>query len=162
MYHARTRTTVKPRLGVLLAALLLLSFGGCGDDPVGVVATSDDLLGTWNVTSLVYAPVGGGTSVQAIEPGTSGVITFRADLTYTITFAEVGPPQVTDVEDGTFTVMGSVLVITPDDAPNDPSNLDIPELTATSATLFQAVDEFDFDDDGNDEPATTTVMLQKQ
>jgi hypothetical protein len=154
--------TVQPRLGLLLAAFLLLSLGGCGEDPVEVVATSDDLLGTWNITSLMYTPVGGGTSVQSIEPGTSGVITFRADFTYTITFTEVGPPQVTDVEDGMFTVMGSVLTITPDDAPNDPSNLDIQQLTATSATLFQADDEFDFDDDGDDEPATTTVMLQKQ
>ena len=162
MYHARTRMTARSRFGSLLAALLVVSFAGCGDDPVDVMATSDDLLGTWNVTSLVYAPVGGGTSVQAIEPGASAVITFRADLSYTITFTEVGPPQVTDVEDGTFTVMGSVLTLTPDDAPNDPSNLDIQQLTATSVTLFQAVDEFDFDDDGNDEPATTTVMLQKQ
>ena len=158
---AGTRMTMKPGLRVLIAALLLLNFGGCTDDPAGVEATTDDLLGTWDITSLVYTPVGGGTSVQAIQPGIQGVITFRADLSYTITFDDVGPPPVQEVEDGTYIVIGSVLTITPDDAPGDPSDLEIQALTSITATLFQAVDEFDFDDDGSEEPATTTVMLEK-
>ncbi len=161
MHVVGTTMPTKPRLFSLLASLLVLSVSGCGgDDPLDVDST--DVVGSWNITSLIYAAVTGGASVEALEPGVSGVVTFRSDLTYSIVFEEVGPPMVTDIEDGTFTVTADVIRITPDDAPGDPSDLEIVSLTATTLTLFQADDEFDFDDGGIDEPATTTVVLQKQ
>ena len=162
MHVARKRMTSKPRAGLMLASLLTLTLSGCGgDDPTDIQDTIDDLVGTWNITSLMYTPAAGGASVEGVQAGTSGTITFRQDLSYTLTFQETGPPPVTDMEDGTFSVAGDVLTIVPDDAPLDPSDLEIQSLTSTTARLFQADDEYDFDDDGFDEPATTTVVLQK-
>lgn len=160
MRFPRTGTTMSTRLGSLVAAVLLLSATACGgDDPLDV--TADDLLGTWNITSLLYTPVAGGASVQGVQGGLSGTISFRADLTYTFSFQDSGPPPVSETEDGTFTVVGDVLTITPDNAPGDSSALEIQALSSNSATLFQADDEYDFDDDGTDEPSTTTVTLQR-
>lgn len=153
----------RSRLGLLLAPFLLVILGSCGgDDPLDVQDIIDDLVGTWNITSLTYTPVAGGAGVEALVAGTTGVVVFRQDLTYTITFTETGPPMVTDVEDGTYAVAGDVITIVPDNAPGDPSDLEIVSLAGTSLTLLQSDDEYDFNDDGTDTPATTRVVLQKQ
>ena len=154
--------TSKPRLRSLLTTLLLLGAVSCGgDDPMDIVATASDLLGTWNITSLVHTPVGGGTPVEEVVAGLSGSVVFRQDLTYTIAFQDAGPPVVSESENGTYMVTGSSLTITPDNAPLDVTTLEIQSLTSNGVTLYQADDDYDFDDDGTDDPATTTVRLEK-
>ena len=125
----------------------------------GVDTEVNELLGTWSIVSLMFAPVGGGSAVDGLA-GTAS-ITFRENLTYTLTFVEA---QVTDVEDGTFSVSGSTLTLVEDDDPTlDPNLLTITSINSTSATLFSEDDEqFDFNDEGEETPATLTVSLQKQ
>jgi len=149
---------MKPRLGSLLTTLVLLSVSGCGgDDPVGVVATAADMLGTWDIASLTFASVPPGTSVELVSMGASGEIEFRGDGTYTLTLA--GPGEAPEVENGTFSVSGSTLSLIES---GEVTALAIQALTSTAATLFQADDEYDFNDDGFDTPATVTVVLAKQ
>jgi len=158
MQFAGTSRSIKPRLGPLLATLVLLSVGACGgDDPVGVEATASDLLGTWDITSLTFTSVPAGSSAELVSQGFSGEITFRQDGTYTLTTTD--PGQAVEVEDGTFTVSGSTLSLI---VPGEVSALTIQALTSTAATLFQADDEYDFNDDGTETPATVTVVLAKQ
>jgi hypothetical protein len=92
-----------------------------------------------------------------VSQGFSGEIEFRQDGTYTLTTTDPGEP--TEVENGTFGVSGSTLSLT---VFGETSALTIQALTSTAATLFQGDDEFDFNDDGTETPATTTVVLAKQ
>lgn len=149
-------------VSILISSFLCLLLAGCKDDNAMSAAASPELIGTWTATSLTYTPVGGGTAIDVVAEGLGVTAVFRADLTYTFTFVDPGPPVVTEVENGTYSVTGSVVTVVPDNAPGDPSDLEIVSLTSASATLYQAIDEFDFDDDGTESPATTTAVLVRQ
>jgi len=146
--------TMKTRPGSIVATLLVLAVGACGDSVTGVDTATDDLLGTWNITSLAFTPAGGGTATEGLT-GTA-TIAFRADLTYTLTFTE---GLVQEIEDGTFSVSGSTLTLTlPGE---DPDELTVTALSSTAATLYADDETFDFNDDGTETDATLTVTLQK-
>ncbi len=150
-----TERTIKTRLGSLVATLSVLGVVACGDSLTGVDTTTDDLMGAWNITSLTFTPVGGGTAAQGLVG--SATIVFREDLTYTVTFVE---GTVTDVENGTFTVNGSTLTLTL--AGDEPDVFTITAISSTAATLYSEDDSFDFNDDGAETAATLTVTLQRQ
>lgn len=97
---------------------------------------------------------------MADEPTLSIVI--RQDFTHTITQVDPGPPQLTEIEDGTFTVGGSVFTIIPTGAPEDAIAFTMQVLTATDMTLFVAEDVFDFNEDGTETPATRTAIFVKR
>jgi hypothetical protein len=147
--------TIKTRVGLLVAALLVLGGVACSDSPTGVDATTGDLLGTWNITSLLFTPDGGGTATEAVVG--SATIVFRDNFTYTLTFVE---GTETDVENGTFAVNGSTLTLTIEG--EDPDVLTVTAISSTAATLYSDDEEFDFNDDGELADATLTVTLQKQ
>jgi hypothetical protein len=147
--------TIKTRLGLLVAALLVLGGVACSDSPTGVDATTGDLLGTWNITSLLFTPDGGGTAAEGVVG--SATIVFRDNFTYTLTFVE---GTETDVENGTFAVNGSTLTLTIEG--EDPDVLTVTAISSTAATLYSDDEEFDFNDDGELTDATLTVTLQKQ
>lgn len=119
------------------------------------------LVGTWNATSVTFAPTGGGTSRDIIGRGRTLSIVLRQDSTYTLTEVDPGPPVVTDVKNGTFTVVGGVLTFTPTGFPAD-APLIIQVLTATDMTLFNATEMFDFNADGTETPASLTAVFVKQ
>jgi hypothetical protein len=147
--------TIKTRLGLLVAALLVLGGVACSDSPTGVDATTGDLLGTWNITSLLFTPDGGGTAAEGVVGWAT--IVFRDDFTHTLTFVE---GTETDVENGTFAVNGSTLTLTIEG--EDPDVLTVTAISSTAATLYSDDEEFDFNDDGELTDATLTVTLQKQ
>ena len=150
-------TARRRRGSSLFLTLLVLSAGACGDSVTGVDTEPEDLFGTWSITSLLFAPDGGGSSVQGLE-GTAS-ISFRADFTYTVTFVDT---QGTDVEEGTFLVSGSTLELFPTIDPTDSSTFTVTSISSTSATLVSEDDSFDFNDDGEETEATLTVSLTKQ
>jgi len=146
---------MKTRLGSLVATVLVLGLGACGDSVTGVDTSVDDLIGTWSITSLTFEPAGGGDTVEGLTG--SGTVEFRDDLTYTLTFVEATE---TEVENGTFTVNGSTLTL---NVPGEgPDVFTVTAISSTAATLYSEDDEFDFNDDGAETAATLTVTLQKQ
>ena len=149
-------------MGSILTTFLLIGLVGCGgDDDDGMSPEIDDLIGTWIGTSLLWTEVGGAATFDAIAAGDELTFVVRNDFTYTVTQVDPGPPsQVTFTEDGIFAVNGSVLTLTPDG--EDPVAYEIVTLTSTALTLFLADDEYDFNDDDNDTPATLTIVFVKQ
>ncbi len=160
--YEEIRMTMRRRSGSILTTFLLIGFVGCGGDDDGVSPEIADLIGTWNATSLTFAEIGGGATVDLIADGGSLTIVFRNNLTYSLTQVIVGPPSANYSEDGTFTVNESVLTVLDDADPLDPTAIQIVTLTSTALTLFLANDEYDFNGDDNDTPASFTLVLVKQ
>ena len=153
---------VRRRLGSILTTFLLIGFVGCGSDDDGVSPEIADLIGTWSATSLTFAEIGGTATVDLIAAGDTLSIVFRNNFTYSVAQLITGPPQEDYTEDGTFTLRGNVLTVTDDADPLDPAVIEIVTLTSTALTLFQANDEYDFNGDDNDTPASWTLVFVKQ
>ncbi len=149
------------RLGSILTTFLLIGSVGCGGDDDGMSAEIDDLIGTWNATSLTFEEIGGTGTYDEIAAGGSATLVFRNDLTYSFTQVTPGPPLETYTEDGIYAVTGSVITFTDDADPLDPT-VAVLTLTSTALTLFLADDEYDFNGDDNDTPATFTLVFVKQ
>ena len=120
-----------------------------------------DLIGTWDATSLVFTPTGGGATADPISDGLALTLVFRSDFTYTIT-EDPGPPEVVEVEDGIVTVAGSVLTLIPDAAPDEVEEFTIQTLTSTDLTVSAPNSSYDFNDDGTETPASLTGVFVKQ
>ncbi len=133
---------------------------GCSDSTAPGDVTLDDLVGTWTATSAVFTPVGGGTGVDVVPLGMGLTITIAATGTYTLTVTV--PLETPEVETGTMTVSNGVITATPDDPLEDPLAIDIVSLEGDVLTLFFDDEEWDFDDDGQDDPATMTVVMERQ
>lgn len=154
MHCAGVTQTKRTPLLSLIATLLVLAVGACSDSVTGVEATTAELLGTWNITSLTFAPAGGGNSVEGLAG--SATITFEANLNYTLTFTE---GQVQDIETGTFNVSGTTLTLTI--TGEDPDEFTVTALSSSGATLYSADESFDFNGDDVETDATLTVTLQR-
>ncbi len=150
-------------MGSILTAFLLIGLVGCGgDDDDGMSPEVDDLIGTWVATSLTFTEIGGTGTYDDIAAGGSLTIIFRSDLTYSVTQVIAGSPPENYSETGIYTVNGSVLTVTDDTDPLDPTAIEIVTLTSTALTLRIADEEYDFNDDDNDTPATLTIVFVKQ
>jgi hypothetical protein len=130
---------------------LLAGLGmACSETTVPV----DDLIGTWNATEFVFAnfedPV---TDFDVIAMGGDLSIVIRADGTYTLTLSM--PFAEPEVIEGDWVLDGSVLTL---DEGVDPVAFDI-ALDGNTLTLHTEDAEFDFDEDGTDDPAQVDVTL---
>jgi hypothetical protein len=158
-----------------LAAGLTLAAPACGsDDPAGPPQLAlSDLAGSWITTSFEFAQTDGGTSIEII--GLGAILTFSVAMNggFTADFdpGEILGPLAPHITGGTITgtiVVGSnTLTIHPDFDP------EIPLLTSrplefqvrwgggSTITLTDARTVFDFSQDGQDEPATLMLVIQR-
>ena len=144
------RTLVAPLLAVTVVA-------GCGDsNGPGTEATINALAGTWNATSLVFTNnANSSETFDLIADGGSFSITFTAAGGFSGSSTFEGD---TDTFSGTFEVQGSNLIIS-ETGESGPETI---AFTRSGNTLTLTLDdEFDFDDDGFDEPATLVIVLQR-
>jgi hypothetical protein len=136
---------IAPLVGALAVA--------CGEDIV-----VEDLIGTWNATEFVFSnfedPV---TDVDVIDLGGEVTIIIRADNTYTVQLELPGaePEEV----DGEWVLNGDVLTF--DEGTADETVFNI-SLSGTTLTIHTEDLEFDFDEDGTDEPAQLDATFVKQ
>jgi hypothetical protein len=167
---------VTRRLPRRLAAAMLLAVPlACGDDdPAGPAElTLADLAGDWITTRFEFVEAGNGTSIEII--GLAATLTFQvgANGDFTADFDPGGllsafAPEITGgTISGTIIVGTGTLTISPDFDP------DIPLLTSSvltfqvhwgggsTVTLTGAETVFDFDRDGEDEPASLTLVIQR-
>ncbi len=147
-------------LRTLIAPLLAVTFlAGCGDS-IGADGTPEEvanaLAGTWNATSFVFTnDANSSETFDLLADGGSFSITFTAAGQFSGSSTFEGA---TDTFSGTYVVQGTNLITT------DTGEIESETIafTLSGNTLTLALDdEFDFDDNGIDEPATLVIVLQK-
>ena len=139
-----------------LAGALALGCGGDeGTGPGGI--TIADLAGTWDATTATFEGVVGSGFVDVIADGGSVTLTITGDGRFT--FVLTLPGESPETASGTMHFEEDALVMTFDDDPSD-AVFFIFFLSDDTLTLA-GEDEFDFDD-GVDEPAILTLVLQRR
>ena len=141
---------MRPALALLAMPALL---AGCSES-TGV--QPEDLAGTWTATTFEFQSVATrALRVDVIDLGFS--LTFVIESSGAVTTTITGPGT-NDTDTGTLTVTGSNFTLT---SSGDTSTGTISRDGDTLTLNVQTGAEFDFDDDGSEEPATITVILQK-
>ena len=143
---------------ILAGALAVTLATACSDSTDPGDVTGADLVGTWDATSVVFTPDAGGTAIDVVPLDFALEITFNAEGGYTATFDVPGDSA--DVEIGTYTVANGVLTLTPVD--EDAETMTIGSFGGNSMTLTDTNAEYDFDDDGFEEPANMTATMAKR
>ena len=141
-------------VGALAAAFAV----GCSDSTDPGDVTGADLVGTWDATSVVFTPDAGGTAVDVTLLGFTFEVTFNAEGGYTATFTE--PEEPAELEIGTYTVVNAVLTLTP--VSGEGETFTINSLDGDTLVITTTDAEYDFDDNGTEDPANLTVTLAKQ
>ena len=156
------------RFITLLFAFLILS---CSSDDEDVQADQgpdfaiSELAGTWNATEITFVFSGSGTvpnpsTYQIVAEGGSGVLTVQSNGRFTMNITPFGQPTESFggtmyFEDGEF-----FAIQFDDDPPNDPTYFGV-TLSGNMFSLNGGPDtaEWDFDGDGNDEPASVNLQF---
>lgn len=133
---------------------------GCGDDD-GQQDLEDALVDTWDVTSFAYTSrTTPSETADPIAQGVDGKITIGIALIYTYVTKEGGGDWeltgrgLMDVVDGDLSVR--------DDFSTDSVTYSV-DLSGSTLTL-ELIDGtmwYDFDDDGNDEPADARIVMRR-
>ncbi len=152
-------------LRTLVAPLLAVTFMvDCSDstdpDSIGPESTPEEitaaLAGTWTATSFVFTNVANSSETfDMIANGGSFTLTLTADGQFTGTLT--GPGE-NETFGGTYVAQGANLILTDELEPDS----ETVAFTLSSNTLtITGDDEFDFDEDGTDEAAIMTIVLQR-
>lgn len=139
------RRTVLP-----VAAGLLLLQGACGD-ATGVQPA--DIAGTWTATAFAFISVSQGpldpeVTVDLIDLGATATLEVAADGTAVVTVSQQGS---TDSDSGTIAVTGNGVTL---EFQGDISTGTITRDGDVLTIVLTTGVEFDFNDDGADDPAT--------
>ena len=140
----------------LLLVLPALLFAACGDDDsTGPVNSS--LVGTWDATVIQLTSVADpGEAVELVSQGASGRLVLQADGGFGLSVGVPGEP--TEFGNGDWS---STDVLTLDFGEGDIQGrwqFDI-DLNGNTLRLTGADTEWDFDDDGSEDPAKLNLTL---
>ena len=140
----------------LLLLLPALLFIACGDDdPTGPV--NDDLVGTWDATVIQLTSVADpGEAVELVSQGATGRLVLQADGGFGLSVGVPGEP--TEFGNGDWS---STDVLTLDFGEGDIQGtwqFDV-DLNGNTLRLTGADTEWDFDDDGSEDPAKLNLTL---
>ncbi|HEX9632829.1 MAG TPA: hypothetical protein VGA02_10225 [Gemmatimonadales bacterium] len=134
---------------VLAAGAMVVAVAACGDS-TGI--TVEDLVGTWEATEIVFTnSANTSESVDVIDLGASLTVTINSAGTVSTVFDD--GQGGTDSDSGTLSVDGSTLTVGGETFEAERSG-DVLILTGDG--------EWDFDEDGTDDPATLTIRLVRQ
>ena len=144
-------------LRTLTAVMLTTALIGCSD--ATSVQDPADLAGTWNATSFLWtSDADASVTFELIGEGGSFQLVIASDGSFTGAFT-MGSEV--DAFSGTIAISGSNIIITDTEDPNDPSTMGF-ELNGNTLTMTSDDDEFDFDDNGTEDPASSLMVLVKQ
>ena len=140
-------------------ALIVAAAVGCSDSGSSTGPTApSDFVGDWLASSWVLTSVANTSqSADFIALGMALSITFT-ETTYSGTVNMDG--GVVDTFSGTYTISGSQLIL------NETGETELDTMTyslsGNAMTLSGDDEAYDFDQDGQDDPATFTMVLAKQ
>jgi len=143
------------RLG--LSAVAVAAAVACGDS-TGV--TVSDITGTWSASSAVFTNLANSSEQFDLIADGGGTITatFSADGSYSISITV--PPDPAELDVGTVDVRGDTLTLA-ESGQGSPTDF-IASVSGNTLTLTTDEEEYDFDDNGTDDPARLRVVFQKQ
>ncbi len=141
-------------LGVALFVAVAV---GCSGDSTGV-ASPNDFVGDWIASSYVVTSVANTSQTQDLTAmGMTLAITFT-ETTYSGTASF--PGEVTETFSGTYTISGNQLTL--NESGEGSTRMMTYSLSGNTLTLSGDDEEYDFDDDGQEDPATFTMVLARQ
>ena len=142
------------RLVTLAAVAVSLACGGDGNGP-----NRDQFAGTWDATKLEFTNVANPSEkVDIIAAGATFVIVLESNGTYQAEI--VIPGQAPDNTTGTWSVSSDVITLRETGVS---FSLQFNwSLSGNTLTISGADTEFDFNDDGTDEPAKASAVLVKR
>ena len=140
-------------------ALLLAVAVGCSDsDNSTGPASPSDFVGDWLASSYVVTNIANTSQSEDLTAlGMTLSLTFT-ETTYSGTASF--PGEVTETFSGTYTISGNQLTL--NDTGEGTPEIMTYTLSANTLTLSGDDEQYDFDDDGQDEPATFTTVLARQ
>jgi hypothetical protein len=143
----------RPARAVGLALLVLLQLR-CGDEGPNEL-TYGELEGTWPLLSLIYtSDANPSTTFDFLAAGGSGSLHFEADTTFLLILVpDPGSPSESSV--GPVELDGATVILT-DEADPDPLRGTLVEGRLTFETENA---EYDFNEDGADEPARVKAVF---
>ncbi|MDH3796592.1 MAG: hypothetical protein OER83_06950 [Flavobacteriaceae bacterium] len=166
------KTTTLPfwRIASIFLALFVLACSSDDNDEQvdqGPDFAISELAGTWNATEITFSYSGTGnvpdpSFYQVVAEGGSGVLTVQSSGRFTLAVTPIGEATETFggrmyFEDGEF-----FAIQFDDDPPDDPTYFGA-TLSGNTFSLNGGPDtaEWDFDGDGNDEPASVSLVFVK-
>ena len=141
----------------LLLGLLLPVLASCGDDDT-TAPVNNDLVDTWAATAIQLVSVANpGTSVELIALGANGRLVLQANGDFGLSIGIPGEP--TEFGNGTWSSTTDVLTL--NFGMGDIAGtwqFDV-QLSGNTLQLTGADAEYDFDDNGTEDPATLNLTL---
>jgi hypothetical protein len=145
------------RILLALSVALIASCGGDDEDTTGPV--NNDLVGTWDATVIQLTSVADpGTVVELVSQGANGRLVLEADGGFGLSVGVPGEP--TEFGNGDWGATDVLTLIFGDGDIEGTWQFDI-DLNGDSLRLTGADTEWDFDDDGTDDPATLDMTLTR-
>ncbi len=142
---------IMPGFILASAALVACSSSSSGPNP-------SSLTGTWTATKMEFVKVGtSATAVDLVANGATVTLQMMASHDYTLTVRM--PGQADEVTSGTWSSSSDVLTMTMAGISGE-RQFDM-NLSGNTITLSGANVDFDFNDDGIDEPAKLNMVLTK-
>lgn len=140
-----------------LALLAVVPIGaGCGDDD-GTGPSPAQLTGTWSATKFEFASTSDpSTRLDAISLGATLTMVLESDGSLSLTV--IIPEESSDTATGSWTAEGDVLTISLETGLSGDWQFDM-SLSGDTLTLSGAHVEWDFNDDGVDDPALLNLVL---
>jgi hypothetical protein len=144
-------------LRTLTAVMLATAVIGCSDSTS--VEDVADLVGTWDATSFLWtSDADASVTFELVGAGGNFQLVIAADGSFTGSF---GMGSEVEVFSGTIAISGSNIIITDSVDADDTSTMGF-SLDGNTLTMTSDDDEYDFDDDGQEDPASSLMVLQRQ
>jgi hypothetical protein len=143
----------------LLFVLSVLLLASCGDDDDPTGPVNNNLVGTWDATAIQLTSVANpGTVVELISQGANGRLVLQSNGDFGLS---VGiPGETTEFGNGTWSSTDVLTLYFGEGDIQGTWQFDI-DLNGDSLRLTGADAEWDFDDDGTDEPAKLDLTLSR-
>ena len=138
----------------MLSVLLLAS---CGDDDDTTGPVNNSLVGTWDATAIQLTSVANpATVVELVSEGASGRLVLQADGGFGLSVGIPGEP--TEFGNGDWGATAVLTLVFGDGDIQGSWQFDI-NLNGNTLQLTGADTEWDFDEDGTDDPAKLNLSL---
>lgn len=148
------------KLSGAVALMLAATIAGCGDEETTGPAGSALLQDSWVATVWRYTnQANTSQQVELVATGVTVTLTI-ATSSYNILFTMPGQPN--QSISGTYTVSGNNFIIT-ETGSSTPESIPFTFSNGNNTlSMTSANSDWDFDNDGTDEPATLTMLFTRQ